>query len=283
MLDSHISVSLGTDNRTVSHTTLTEEYKIAVEHFYMTPKQLRDMVIAGFKRSFFPAPYKEKLRYVYQVIDFYRKLEAEYHIVQEVALHCTCVPSPLAFLALLWRLMFLLLFFSKRKGAGWVCGASAGVCVCVCVFFLSLCCAFLYSYSLILWRRCTAPSTYTGYQSVPMVLPKFDLHRQGSALRKSETEDSLVDLHVEEVLRFTHALSLFDSFFGRLTVSLSLTHHSFVTGFMNILLFCNLCAVVCVVHEEVLMGTVCISNTIAVDAIRNVHCIQQKKEWGLRS
>jgi len=35
-------------------------------------------VIYGFKRSFFPATYLEKRRYVRQVLNFYEKLEQQF-------------------------------------------------------------------------------------------------------------------------------------------------------------------------------------------------------------
>lgn len=88
MLESRISVTLGTDNRTVSHTNIVKEYCLAVSHFTVTPKQLKDLVVAGFKRCFFPQVYKEKRAYVRQVIDYYEKLEAEFGIV-------TVAPTPI--------------------------------------------------------------------------------------------------------------------------------------------------------------------------------------------
>ena len=67
MLEERISVSINTDNRTVSNTTMVNELKIAVETFAMTPKQLKEIVINGFKRSFFCRPYCEKRKFVRQV------------------------------------------------------------------------------------------------------------------------------------------------------------------------------------------------------------------------
>ncbi len=69
MLDSRISVAICTDNRLVSHTTVTRELGLAVRHAKLTPRELRDIVIHGFKRSFYPGSYAEKRRYVRQVID----------------------------------------------------------------------------------------------------------------------------------------------------------------------------------------------------------------------
>jgi len=74
MLAHDLSVSICTDNRLVSNTTVTDEIMLAVEHLDLTPKQLRNIVIAGFKGSFFPGTYKEKRAYVRKVIDQYNAL-----------------------------------------------------------------------------------------------------------------------------------------------------------------------------------------------------------------
>ena len=48
-----------------------EELKKAAYTFDLTAKQLRELVITGFKRSFFPGDYPTRRKYVRQVIDFY--------------------------------------------------------------------------------------------------------------------------------------------------------------------------------------------------------------------
>lgn len=83
MLRENLSVTLCTDNRLVSHTTVTEEIKKAVGNFDIAPKQLKNIVIYGFKRSFSAQPYAEKRRYVRRVIDFYERLEREHKIVSD--------------------------------------------------------------------------------------------------------------------------------------------------------------------------------------------------------
>lgn len=74
MLDHNLSVTICTDNRLVSNTTVTDEIMLAVKHLRMTPRELRNVVIAGFKGSFFPGTYNEKRAYVRQVIDRYEAL-----------------------------------------------------------------------------------------------------------------------------------------------------------------------------------------------------------------
>ncbi len=53
-LDRGLRVTLNTDNRTVSDTSLTEEYYRAVRYFNFSLKDLRHLIINGFKSSFLP-------------------------------------------------------------------------------------------------------------------------------------------------------------------------------------------------------------------------------------
>jgi adenosine deaminase len=77
MLDHELSVSICTDNRLVSNTTVCKELLIAIHQLKMTPRELRQVIIAGFKGSFFPGPYREKRHFVRQVINRYETLERE--------------------------------------------------------------------------------------------------------------------------------------------------------------------------------------------------------------
>ncbi len=77
MLDHSLSVSICTDNRLMSNTTVTREIMLAVEHLTLTPRELRNVVVAGFKGSFFPGDYTAKRAYVRQAIDRYEQIEAE--------------------------------------------------------------------------------------------------------------------------------------------------------------------------------------------------------------
>jgi adenosine deaminase len=76
MLDHELSVSICTDNRLMSNTSVTHELRLAIDKIKMTPRELRNVVIAGFKGSFFPGTYSEKRDFVRQVIDRYETLSA---------------------------------------------------------------------------------------------------------------------------------------------------------------------------------------------------------------
>ena len=69
-----LSTTFCTDNRLVSHTTVSTEIARAVEAFGLTDREVRDILIYGFKRSFFPGTYLEKRAYVREMIDFADRL-----------------------------------------------------------------------------------------------------------------------------------------------------------------------------------------------------------------
>jgi adenosine deaminase len=72
-----LSTTFCTDNRLVSHTSVSHEIARAVEAFALTPQEVRDSLIYGFKRSFFPGTYLEKRAYVRQAINFANRLLAD--------------------------------------------------------------------------------------------------------------------------------------------------------------------------------------------------------------
>jgi len=82
MRQDKLSVTFCTDNRLVSNTTVSNEICQAVETFQINPDELRNFVIYGFKRSFFPSSYVEKRAYVRRVLSLYDKLEKEFGIVR---------------------------------------------------------------------------------------------------------------------------------------------------------------------------------------------------------
>jgi len=80
MLAHHVAVTLNTDNRLVSNTTVTKDIRSAIDAFDLSPKQLKDIVVNGFKRSFFPGSYEERRCYVRKVMDYYDRLAVEHGV-----------------------------------------------------------------------------------------------------------------------------------------------------------------------------------------------------------
>ena len=74
MIKHKLSTSFCTDNRTVSKTTLTKEIILAINHLPISPDVLKNSIIHGLKRSFFPVDYQQKRKYVRQCIDYYEKV-----------------------------------------------------------------------------------------------------------------------------------------------------------------------------------------------------------------
>lgn len=77
MKQHRVSCTLCTDNRLVSRTSVTRELALALEHFPHSAKDLKNLIIYGFKRSFFPGPYQEKRNYVRKAIDHYERIAAQ--------------------------------------------------------------------------------------------------------------------------------------------------------------------------------------------------------------
>ena len=70
MWKSRLSLTICTDNRLVSRTTVTDEVHKCVSTFGLSPKELKNLIVYGFKRSFFPGPYTEKRLYVRSILDY---------------------------------------------------------------------------------------------------------------------------------------------------------------------------------------------------------------------
>ncbi len=73
MRRARLSTTICTDNRLVSNTTVTDEIWKAVQAFGLDRKELESILLYGFKRSFWPGPYREKRAYVRRVIDEIRR------------------------------------------------------------------------------------------------------------------------------------------------------------------------------------------------------------------
>ncbi len=80
MLAERVSATLCTDNRLVSHTSVSREYRLACDAFGMSAAQLRNTIIHGFKRSFHPGSYAQKRAWVRQIIDWYDVVAARHGV-----------------------------------------------------------------------------------------------------------------------------------------------------------------------------------------------------------
>lgn len=71
--DKRLRVTLNTDNRLISNTTLTQEYQLAIDNFALSPQDVRTIIINGFKSAFLPHGKRREL--IKSVVD---ELESEF-------------------------------------------------------------------------------------------------------------------------------------------------------------------------------------------------------------
>ena len=75
-----LSTTICTDNRLISRTSVSRELKLAIDHFGLSRRDLKSIIIYGFKRSFFPRDYRQKRIYVRRVIDYYKDIERKHKV-----------------------------------------------------------------------------------------------------------------------------------------------------------------------------------------------------------
>ena len=80
MLEHDLSISLCTDNRLVSNTTVCNEYQLALEHFQINAQRLQGIVVNGFKRSFYYQPNSQKRAYLRGIVDYYETIAHRFGI-----------------------------------------------------------------------------------------------------------------------------------------------------------------------------------------------------------
>jgi adenosine deaminase len=73
-IDEKIRVTLNTDNRLISNTSLSNEYEIAINNFNLNANEIRTIIINGFKSTFLP--HNERRELIRKVVD---ELENEFN------------------------------------------------------------------------------------------------------------------------------------------------------------------------------------------------------------
>lgn len=81
MLDNRLATIICTDNRLVSRTTVSDEYKLALDTFDIPLKRLKDIVAYGFKKNFFPGNYVEKRAYAKQTLEYFDTVAHKYGFI----------------------------------------------------------------------------------------------------------------------------------------------------------------------------------------------------------
>ena len=76
MLANRMSLTICTDNRLVSDTTVTKEFQLAVDNFTIAPKHLKDLVAYGFKKSFFFGNYIDKRNWAKSMMKHFDQVAA---------------------------------------------------------------------------------------------------------------------------------------------------------------------------------------------------------------
>ena len=66
-MKNHLRVTLNTDNRLISNTTLTHEYLTAIEQYNLSAQEIRTVIINGFKSAFLP--HLERRRLIKKIVD----------------------------------------------------------------------------------------------------------------------------------------------------------------------------------------------------------------------
>lgn len=78
-LNNHLRVTLNTDNRLISNTTLTNEYQTAIKEYNLNPQDIRTIIINGFKSIFLP--HQERRILIKNIVD---ELENEFGFEERV-------------------------------------------------------------------------------------------------------------------------------------------------------------------------------------------------------
>ncbi len=80
--DLGLRVTLNTDNRLITNTTMTDEYFLVAKHFDLRPREILDIVMSGVKSSFIPYEFRKdfirrtKLSVKQQMVAYAEKIDA---------------------------------------------------------------------------------------------------------------------------------------------------------------------------------------------------------------
>jgi adenosine deaminase len=84
MLRHGVSVSINTDNRLMSNTTTVNELRLAIDAFNIDLHLLKQIVLNGFKRSFYHGTYYDRREYVRSVGRYFDSIAAKYGLFDNV-------------------------------------------------------------------------------------------------------------------------------------------------------------------------------------------------------
>jgi adenosine deaminase len=82
MLQNRMSLTICTDNRLVSDTTVTNEFQLMVDNFDVQLKHLKDIVAYGFKKSFYAGDYIEKRNWAKSMMQYFDVVTAKHKITE---------------------------------------------------------------------------------------------------------------------------------------------------------------------------------------------------------
>ncbi|PIP93560.1 MAG: adenosine deaminase [Bdellovibrio sp. CG12_big_fil_rev_8_21_14_0_65_39_13] len=80
MLANRIATTFCTDNRLVSNTTVTKEFKLATDNFDIPLAHLKDIIAYGFKKSFHHGTYLDKRKFANENLKYFDKIASRYAI-----------------------------------------------------------------------------------------------------------------------------------------------------------------------------------------------------------
>ena len=78
-INEKIRVTLNTDNRLISNTTLSNEYRIAINNFNLDESEIRTIIINGFKSTF--QSHNERRKLIRKIVN---ELEDEFNFYQHL-------------------------------------------------------------------------------------------------------------------------------------------------------------------------------------------------------